>query len=689
MTAAGTAFKQRIARMRETLAPEITSIQTRAEDLLQDAGNQKDVVDLLPDFERVFESARMTFQRLADLTEEGHEDALFEDRSPHEAARFFRHELRNPMGAIKGYAEMLIEDLGDIDAEALAKEVGTLLTDTNLLLTRLDSVVDFSISDTEALKQARRAYLANIQQELLAPASAIIGYGEMVRDQARQLQRDDVAQDCEHIMAAGQELTDAVHRLLAAAEDSNMFDGAKAEDTEARVRIELRTPLTAIVGYAEILTEDLDPTVREALGEDLEHLVTESDRLLSHVDEIIDFSRTSLISQQAATAETVTNLADDIGSRLIDGIGGGGAARVRVKETGRILVVDDLQTVRDLLTRQLTREGHEAVGAVSGAAALNLVNQDAFDLILLDLMMPDMNGFEVLARLKADDRFRETPVIMISAFEEEESAVRCIEAGAEDYLYKPVNPVLLRARIGACMERVRAREREQIYLEHMQEAKDKSENLLLNILPAQIVDRINDGEELIADRFDDVTILFSDLVGFSEISSKLNANELVEDLNLLFSRFDQLAMKNGVEKVKTIGDAYMVVSGLPTPREDHTDACLRMALDMRQALIETNDELSFPFNIRVGIHSGPAVAGIIGTHKFVYDVWGATVNVASRYESYSKPGEIHVSATVAEPLMDQFDFESRGIMQMRSVGEVETYFLKGLRGGGAKTEGGE
>ena len=202
---------------------------------------------------------------------------------------------------------------------------------------------------------------------------------------------------------------------------------------------------------------------------------------------------------------------------------------------------------------------------------------------------------------------------------------------------------------------------------------------MLNILPPQIVERINAGEELIADGFDAVTVLFADLVGFTEITSQMAAADLVEDLNLLFSRFDSLAKECGVEKVKTIGDAYMVVAGIPDPMPDHMEACADMALGMIAALNEVNPTLNRPFEIRLGLHTGPVVAGIIGQHKYVYDVWGATVNHASRYESYSLPGHIHVSEELARSLKDKFDCQSRCLILMRSVGEVESFFLKGRR----------
>ena len=240
-------------------------------------------------------------------------------------------------------------------------------------------------------------------------------------------------------------------------------------------------------------------------------------------------------------------------------------------------MVDDNASNRDLLFRRLSRDGHEVTRAESGQRALELLAIEEFDLVLLDLMMPDLNGFEVLERLKADERLHALPVIMISGLQETDSVIRCIEAGAEDYLTKPFNPVLLRARISACLERKRWRERERRYLERIELEREKHEALLRNILPGQIVTRLNDGEVVIADRVEEATILFADLVGFTEIASRLSPAALVDHLNRIFSAFDGLCRKMRIEKIKTIGDAYMAAAGLPQPRPGQTAAMAEFA----------------------------------------------------------------------------------------------------------------
>jgi class 3 adenylate cyclase len=348
---------------------------------------------------------------------------------------------------------------------------------------------------------------------------------------------------------------------------------------------------------------------------------------------------------------------------------------VRRHETGRILVVDDNDSNRGLLSRRLSRDGHQVFEAISGRAALDLLSSHVVDLILLDLLMPEMNGFQVLAELKRDERLRGVPVVIISGLTDMDGIIRCIEAGAEDYLTKPINSVLLNARINACLERKRWRDREQKYLSEIKIEKEKSETLLLNILPPQIVARLNSGEELIADRFDDVTVLFADLVGFTEISSRMSPSRLVEDLNHLMSEFDMLAQNMAVEKIKTIGDAYMAATGVPEHRQDHVEAMAGFALGMLRVLDIHNQVMATTWKIRIGVHCGPVVAGIIGKHKFIYDIWGDTVNHASRLEATSDPNWIHVSAPVAEVLRARFKLESRGIVHLRGKSDEQSYFL--------------
>lgn len=213
--------------------------------------------------------------------------------------------------------------------------------------------------------------------------------------------------------------------------------------------------------------------------------------------------------------------------------------------------------------------------------------------------------------------------------------------------------------------------------ELIEEKNRENEALLLNILPGEIAARLKNGEHEIADSFADVTVLFGDIVGFTALSSHTSAAEIVEMLNGLFRLFDEAAAELGIEKIKTIGDCYMAVCGLPRPCADHADRMARMALRMLNATHQYAQERGLNLELRIGLNSGPVVAGVIGATKFIYDLWGDTVNLASRMESTGVPGQIQVTRSVYERLKDSYEFESRGSVQVKGKGEIEAWLLHG------------
>ncbi|MCZ0898344.1 CHASE domain-containing protein [Microcoleus sp. HI-ES] len=228
-------------------------------------------------------------------------------------------------------------------------------------------------------------------------------------------------------------------------------------------------------------------------------------------------------------------------------------------------------------------------------------------------------------------------------------------------------------------ERIRQAEQLQAAYLQLELEQAKSEQLLLNVLPAAIALRLKDNEHNIAESYAEVTVMFADIVGFTELSSRISATAVVEVLNDIFSAFDHLADRHGLEKIKTIGDAYMVVGGLPTPRKDHAEAVANMAIDMLHEIRLLSLEHSEPFSIRIGISSGPVVAGVIGLKKFIYDLWGDTVNIASRMESHGITGCIQVTAETYEILKDKYTFQKRGAIQVKGKGYMVTYLLTGKK----------
>ena len=349
----------------------------------------------------------------------------------------------------------------------------------------------------------------------------------------------------------------------------------------------------------------------------------------------------------------------------------------------KVLVVDDSRTLRRLLIRELNNVGITNITeAGDGNEALEKVRAESFDLMLLDMEMPELDGLGVLNIVKSDPALSYLPVIVVSGAEQFEKTVECIQIGAEDYLPKPFDPVLLRARVFSSLEKKRLRDLDREHIALLQHEKEllnieqmKTEKLMLNILPKPIAERLKKGEKNISGSYPEVTILFSDLVGFTKMSSTKSPADLVKLLNDLFTRFDKRAEELGLEKIKTIGDAYMAVGGLPIPRSDHAIIAADMALGMYQDLTEFNQANGGDLQMRIGLNSGPVVAGVIGFTKFSYDLWGNTVNTASRMESTSAIGRVQITPATAAALTGHFILEERELIECKGLGPILTSFL--------------
>jgi len=336
----------------------------------------------------------------------------------------------------------------------------------------------------------------------------------------------------------------------------------------------------------------------------------------------------------------------------------------------RILVVDDNEDNRYTLTRRLQREGWtDLATAENGREALTLIAQERFDLVLLDIMMPEINGYEVLKQLKTDSATRDIPVLMISALSEFESVVRCIELGADDYLPKPFNPALLRARVRACLEKKRLHDQELSYLTEIDHQRRRAEALLHAILPSQAVDELEQSQTVTPRRHDDVVVFFADIVGFTAYCDLLAPEEIVANLHVYASTFEDIASQHGLEKIKTVGDGFLATAGLLLPNPDPVMASIACAM----ATIDSARSLPLPWDVRVGIHVGPVVAGVVGRQKFSFDIWGDTVNVAARLAGYGRQSGINLSAAAWERVRTRIDAASLGPVPIKGKGDVEAY----------------
>ena len=348
----------------------------------------------------------------------------------------------------------------------------------------------------------------------------------------------------------------------------------------------------------------------------------------------------------------------------------------------KLLIVDDQLANVLLLERLLRGAGYSAVSSTQNPTeVVDLHRQNRYDLILLDLKMPLMDGFQVMESLKGIETERILPVLVITAQPNEK--LRALNVGALDFLSKPFDIAEVLARVHNLLQvRLLTLETQRLYEQVLVE-QDLSEMLLHNVLPHAIAERLKGRSKLTADHltqaivdsYANVTVLFADIVGFTAFSQLVSPEVMVGVLNDLFTRFDHIAEHRGLEKIKTIGDCYMAAAGLPVVVTDHADRAAQMSLDMLVAIQDFNAGSQHPLNIRIGISTGAAVAGVIGKSKFVYDLWGDVVNTASRMESHGTAGRIQISEATREALTQPFSLEHCGVIQVKGKYEMSTWFL--------------
>lgn len=524
-------------------------------------------------------------------------------------------------------------------------------------------------SDFETLSKLRHA--------LRTPLNQIIGYAEMLMESVEEKTSPGLLRDLKKIHTAGGQLLALLNDALAPWK----IETGKID--LVTMRREMLVPLNSIIGYSELCAEDVDLATMPIVADDLKkirraalnlcHLI-EGRSDLGHI--VINGSNPTSPSPGHA-AEALLGPAPSPTPPTAPFFDFLGIERPQ-PITGRILVVDDDQMNREMLSRRLVKMGYKVREAANGHLALDELKQRPFDLVLLDIIMPELDGFRTLEFIKTDQMLRHVPVIMLTALDEVESTVRCIEAGAEDYVPKPFNPVILRARINASLEKKRLRDQEQAALLQLQSERAKSERLLLNVLPQAIADRLKQGERTIVDSYQECTVVFADIVGFTHIVARNSPNRTVQLLNELFTSFDRIAELHHLEKIKTIGDSYMLVGGVPTPLADHANACAHATLEMLDAVRAFNARYQIDWAIRVGMNSGPVIGGIIGTKKFAYDLWGGTVNFASRMESHGQPWRIQLTDSTRKLLGPKFKTEARGLIQIKNSEPMPVFHLLGL-----------
>ena len=342
-----------------------------------------------------------------------------------------------------------------------------------------------------------------------------------------------------------------------------------------------------------------------------------------------------------------------------------------------VLVIDDtpqnLSLMRDLL------DPHYAVKlAPSGARGLEIASTTLPDLILLDVMMPDMDGYEVCRRLKAIPACKDIPVIFVTAMTETENEEEGLALGAVDYITKPVSPPIVLARVRSQLALKAGADLLRAKNTLLAASNAQVQELLYNIFPVDVADELSASGEVKPVEHKSVSILFTDFSNFTQTSSTMPASRIVAELNEIFAAFDDICDALGVEKIKTIGDSYMAAAGLPKSCADHAQRCVHAGLRMNAYLAERNRSAAFKWALRVGIHSGPVVSGMVGKRKYVFDVWGDSVNIAARMESAGEAGRVNMSAYTYDLVRGTFDCEYRGKLDAKGKGLVDMYFANSV-----------
>jgi DNA-binding response OmpR family regulator len=465
------------------------------------------------------------------------------------------------------------------------------------------------------LEADRTVAVAQTLRELSAPAEALL---RRVRRLAGQSSIDAPARfltAIEHLQKRGEQLLEHVNRGLS----PTLVRTEGSLPTDKTFRHDLRGHAAAIIGVCD-LWQKKGATLPPVILAELQRVHEAASQIVSLLDRL-----SSLLSLSTAGCSPSPLLLE--AQRYFEQLS-------VARESGRLLVVDDNSLNREQLREVLVQHGHEVIEASDGCMALDLLAERPVDLILLDVQMPRLSGFEVLERLKADSAWQHIPVIMISALDQLDNVVNCIARGAEDYLIRPCNELLLRARVGACLEKKRLRDREMMHIQRIDE-------LLHALFPDELVDELKETQTIRARRHDKVAVSFLDIVGFTAFcdAHRERPEEVIDLLQRQVLAFEETTRRHGVQKIKTIGDAFMTTAGLLRHADNPVLTLLRCAVD----LVEAARTGPAGWQVRIGIHVGPVVAGILGQSQYSFDLWGATVNLAARMESYGHPGTITLS----------------------------------------------
>ncbi|HEX5755044.1 MAG TPA: adenylate/guanylate cyclase domain-containing protein [Arenimonas sp.] len=337
----------------------------------------------------------------------------------------------------------------------------------------------------------------------------------------------------------------------------------------------------------------------------------------------------------------------------------------------RILVVDDETANRDYLQQELEELGYAAMLASDGEQALAVIEMAPPDCVLLDIRMPGMDGFEVLQRIKSDATRRHIPVLIVSAESDMRSVLRGIELGADDYLTKPIDDVLLKARLLACLQRHRWRQQERHYMARLEAVQQRNQELLQVMLPAPVVAEWQGTGQVVARKYEEVAVLFTDVVGFTAYCDVQTPTVVLDGLQHMVMRFEEITAAHGLQKIQTIGDAYLATAGMLQASANPVLDAVRCALAMQEAM----QAHPAGWQVRAGVHVGPLMAGIVGHRQYQYSIWGDTVNTAARVQEHGRAGKVCVSEVAWPWVAGHFPAQSLGSIELKGKEPMELLLI--------------
>lgn len=344
-------------------------------------------------------------------------------------------------------------------------------------------------------------------------------------------------------------------------------------------------------------------------------------------------------------------------------------------EQQTILIVDDSKQNRQILDILLTSEGYQVWLADGGQSALDIIEQGLPDLMLVDIMMPGMDGYELCRKLKADSRTRAIPVIFVSALSDTQNKLNGFEVGGVDYITKPFQFEEVLVRIATHLKLCLLQHQLEEQNEQLEKERRKTESLLLNVLPIQVARELMATGEYQPRSFAQATVCFVDIVAFTEAATTLEPEYIISELNDIFTGFDRIACENNCERIKTIGDAYLFACGLPEENPEHAFNVVQATQEIIAFLHERNTKSKQEWLVRIGVDSGKVVGGIVGSEKYLYDIFGDTVNIAARMEKMSMPMRVNISEATHALLQDRFSVYKRKCREVKGKGKSCMFFV--------------